>query len=44
MKPEGILNGPCEIHGYSDTYYAVDNDTQKIVTGFIIIINRVVIA
>ena len=43
MKPEGNLNGPWEIHGYSDTDYAGDNDTWKSMSGSIVLINRVVI-
>ena len=33
MKLDENLNGPWEICGYSDTNYAGDNDTRKIVTG-----------
>ena len=39
IKPYININGPCKLSGYSDTYYAVDNDTQKIMTGYIVIIN-----
>ena len=43
MKPEGNLNGLWELHGYSDTDYAGDNDTWKSMSGSIVLINRVVI-
>ena len=33
MKPYININGPWELFDYSDAYYAVDNDTQKSVTG-----------
>ena len=32
MKPEGYINGPWYICGYSDAGYAGDINTQKIVT------------
>ena len=32
MKPEGKTNGPWKLCGYSDVYYAGDNDTQKSMT------------
>ena len=32
MKPDGKINGPCYLRGYSDVDYAGDNDTQKRVT------------
>ena len=35
MKPEGNINGPWELCGCSDAYYAVGNDTCKSVTGYI---------
>ena len=44
MKLEKNLSGPWEIHGYSDIDYAGDYNTKKSVTGYIIMINRVVIA
>ena len=44
MKPDKNINGPWEILGYSDTDYAGDNDTRKIVTGYIVIINGAVIS
>ena len=43
MKPGGKLNVPRELRGYGDTDYAVDNDTRKSVTGYIVLINRVFI-
>ena len=39
MKPEGNSNGLWGLRGYSDVYYAVDNYTCKIVTGYIVLIN-----
>ena len=42
MKLEENLNEPWELRGYSDTYCTGDNDSQKIVTGYIFIMNRVV--
>ena len=44
MKPEGKLNLPWELCGCSDVYYAVDNNTWKRMTGFVILINGVVIS
>ena len=44
MKSEGKLNWTWELRGYSDTDYAGYNNTGKIVTGYIVIINGVVIA
>ena len=44
MKPDWNINGPWEQHGYSDADYAGDNDTGENLTGYIVIINRVVIA
>ena len=43
MKPDLNLNGPWEISGYSDAYYAVNKNTWKSVTGYIILIDVVVI-
>ena len=43
MKPDGNINGPWKICGYSDADYAGDNDTHKIVTGYIVLINGAVI-
>ena len=42
-KPEVNLNVPWEICGYIHLGYARDNGTREILTGCIIIINRVVI-
>ena len=44
MKPDGNINGPWEIRGYSDADYAGDNDTKKSVTGYIVLINGSVTA
>ena len=44
MKPDLNINGPLDICGYSDADYSEDNDTQKSVTGYIVIIDREVIA
>ena len=44
MKLEVNINVPWKLRGYSDAYYARDNDTWKIVTGYIILINVVVIS
>ena len=44
MKPDKNINWPWELCGYSETYYAGDNDTGEIVTGYIVLINRDVIA
>ena len=44
MKPYRNLNGLWELRGYSDSDNSGDNNTQKIVTVYIIIINRLVIA
>ena len=41
MKPEGKLNGTWELCEYSDTYYALYDDTRKSVTGYIFLINGV---
>ena len=43
MKPEGNLNGPCDIHGYSDSEYAGDKYTCKSVKWCIVLINEVII-
>ena len=40
MKPYKNLNGPWELCGCSNTDYVGDNDTQKIVTGYIVLVNR----
>ena len=44
MKPDVNLNGPWELRVYSDVEYAGYNDTQKIVTGYIVLIDWSVIA
>ena len=44
MKTYGNLTVPWEIRGYSNAGYAGVNDTQKSVTGYIVLINGVVIA
>ena len=44
MKPGGNINEPWQQRDYSDTDYAGDNETPKIMTGYIVIINRAVIA
>ena len=44
MKLDRNLNGPWELRGYSDIDYARDNDIQKKVPGYIVLINRVVIS
>ena len=44
MKPDGNINVPWEILSYSDADYAGDNDTRENVTGYIVLINRSVIA
>ena len=36
MKLEVNLNGPQELHIYSDTDHTLDNNTCKIVTGYIV--------
>ena len=43
MKPDININGPWGLHGYSDAGYAGDNDTWKIMPGYIILINGAVI-
>ena len=43
VKTDGKLNVSWELCCYSDADYAGDNDTQKSVTGYIIIINRLVV-
>ena len=43
MKPDGNINGPWELRGYSDADYTGDNDTRKTTTGYIFIINRAII-
>ena len=43
MKPDGNINGPWELHGFSDADYTGDNDNRKIVTGYIVLINGAVI-
>ena len=37
-KPDRNINGTWELHGYSDADYAGDNDTQKSVTVYIVLI------
>ena len=44
MKPDININGPRELRGYSDTGYKRDTGTRKNVTGYIVLINEVVIA
>ena len=44
MKLYININGPKKPYGYSDTDYAGDNNTQKIVTGYRFLINKAVIA
>ena len=44
MKQEGNLNVPWAICGYSDTDYSGYNNTQKHVTGYIVLINEVIIS
>ena len=44
IKPDGNINGPWELRGCSDANYAGDNDTQKIVIGYIVLINGAFIA
>ena len=39
MRLEVNVNGPWELFGYSDAYYAGANETQKSVTGYIVLIN-----
>ena len=43
MKPDGNINGLWELRGYSDADYTGDNITQKILTGYIVLINGAVI-
>ena len=43
MKPDGNINEPWELSGYSDADYTGDNDTRKSVTGYIVLINGAVI-
>ena len=43
MKSYGNTNIPWELRGYSDADYAKDNDTQKSVTGYIVLNNGAVI-
>ena len=43
MKPALNINVSWVLRGYSDVDYAGDNDTRKSVTGYIVIINGVVI-
>ena len=42
MKLEENLNVPWELCGYSDTDCVGDNDNQKIVTVYIVLLNRIV--
>ena len=44
MKLDGNINGPWDLCGYIDADYAGDNDIWKIVTRYIVLINRAVIA
>ena len=44
MKPHRNINGPCQIKSYSNTDYAEDNNTQKSVTGYIVLINGAFVA
>ena len=44
MKPDGNINGPHEIRSYSDTDYTGDSYIHKILTGYIVLMNRSVIA
>ena len=44
MKPDRNINVPWELCGYSDVDYEGDNNTQKSVIGYIVIINGEVIA
>ena len=44
MKPDRNINGPWELRGYSDADYAGNNDTRKIMTGYIVLINGAVMA
>ena len=43
IKPERNLDGPWELHGYSNMGYAGYHDTYKTVTGYIVLIDEVVI-
>ena len=44
MKPDGNLNGQLELCGYSDIEYVGDNGTKERVKGYVILVNRVVVA
>ena len=44
MKPDGNLNIPWELCGYSDRDYTGDINTQRIVTVYILLINIFFIA
>ena len=44
IKLDKNTNEPWELHGYSDVDYARDNKTKKSMTGYIVLINRAVIA
>ena len=44
MKPDRNINRPWELCGYSDADYAGDNSTRKVVTGYIVLVTRSVIA
>ena len=44
MKIRGNLNVPQELCGYSDMDYVEDNDTCIIVTGYIFLLNVVIMA
>ena len=43
MKSEGIFNVPWYLRGYIDAYHGGDNNTRKSRTGYITLINEVVI-
>ena len=43
MKPGRNINVPWELCGHSDTNYSGDNNTRKSMTGYIFLINRLVI-
>ena len=44
MKPEGKLNVPWKLWDYSDAKYSGDNNTCKIVAGYIVLINAAIVA
>ena len=43
MKTDVKINGSWYLPGYIDTYYTGNNHTLKIVTLYIVLINRVII-